>query len=209
MIPRLIILLVILALAPGAAGKRLEGLPPPDADPDSLTGQLLVATPNLHGPIFRRTVIFMLRHGPNGAMGIIINRPTETRPLTELLRNFGVDDVDGVDPDEELTVFFGGPVQRRVGLMLHSTDFALPGTLVVNRFAAATGANAALRAIAEGRGPRHALLAVGYAGWAPGQLEGELARKSWVVAPADEKFLFDTEFTTKWLRAFERRSFDL
>ena len=79
----------------------------------------------------------------------------------------------------------------------------------INRFAAATGANAVLRAIAEGRGPRHALLAVGYAGWAPGQLEGELARKSWVVAPADEKFLFDTEFATKWLRAFERRGFDL
>ncbi len=209
MIPRLIILLVILALAPGAAGKRLEGVPPPDADPDSLTGQLLVATPNLHGPIFRRTVIFMLRHGPDGAMGIIINRPTESRPLTELLRNFGVDDVDGVDPDEELTIFFGGPVQRRLGLVLHSADFTIPGTLVVNRFAAVTGANAVLRAIAEGRGPRHALLAVGYAGWAPGQLEGELARKSWVVAPADEKFLFDTEFATKWLRAFERRGFDL
>ncbi len=209
MIPRLIILLVILALAPSAAGKRLEGVPPPDADPDSLTGQLLVATPNLHGPIFRRTVIFMLRHGPDGAMGIIINRPTESRPLTELLHNFGVDDVDGVDPDEELTIFFGGPVERRLGLVLHSTDFAIPGTLAVNRFAAATGANAVLRAIAEGRGPRHALLAVGYAGWAPGQLERELARKSWVVAPADEKFLFDTEFATKWLRAFERRGFDL
>ena len=208
MIPRLIILLVILALAPGAAGKRLEG-PKPDADRDSLTGRLLVATPSLRGRIFRRTVIFMLRHGPNGAMGIIINRPTESRPLTELMQSFGIDDVDGVDPDEELTVFFGGPVQRRLGLVLHSTDFALPGTLVVNRYAAATGANAVLRAIADGRGPRHALLAVGFASWAPGQLEGELARKSWVVAPADEKFLFDTEFATKWLRAFERRGIDL
>ena len=209
MIPRLIILLVILALAPSAAGKRLEGLPKPDTKPESLAGRLLVATPNLHGPIFRRTVIFMLRHGPDGAMGIIINRPTGSRPLTELMRNFGVDDVDGVDPDEELTVFFGGPVQRRLGMVLHSTDFAVPSTLAINRFAAATGANAALRAIAEGRGPRHALLAVGYAGWAPGQLEGEMARQSWVVAPADEKLLFDTEFATKWLRAFERRGFDL
>ena len=209
MIPRLIILLVILALAPGAAGKRLEGIPRPDAEPDSLAGRLLVATPNLRGPIFRRTVIFMLHHGPDGAMGIIINRPTGSRPLTELMRNFGIDDIDGVDPDEDLTVFFGGPVQRGLGMVLHSTDFALPDTLAINRFAAATGANAALRAIAEGRGPRHALLAVGYAGWSPGQLEGELARKSWVVAPADEKFLFDTEFATKWLRAFERRGFDL
>ena len=209
MIPRLIILLVILALAPGAAGKRLDGIPKPDAEPDSLTGRLLVATPNQHGAIFRRTVIFMLRHGPDGAMGIIINRPTESRPLAELLQNFGVDDVEGVDPDEELTVFFGGPVQRGLGVVLHSTDFAVPGTMAINRFAAATGANAALRAIAEGRGPRHALLAVGYAGWAPGQLEGEMAREAWVVAQADEKFLFDTEFATKWLRAFERRGFDL
>ena len=209
MIPRLIILLVILTLAPGAAGKRLEGLPKPDTEPDSLAGRLLVATPNLRGPIFRRTVIFMLRHGPDGATGIIINRPTGSRPLTELLRSFGIDDIDGVDPDEDLTVFFGGPVQRRLGMVLHSTDFAVSSTLVVNRFAATTGANAALRAIAEGRGPRHALLAVGYAGWAPGQLEGELARQSWVVVPADKKFLFDTEFTTKWLRARERRGYDL
>ena len=209
MIPRLIILLVILTLAPGAAGKRLEGLPKPDTEPDSLAGRLLVATPNLRGPIFRRTVIFMLRHGPDGATGIIINRPTGSRPLTELLRSFGIDDIDGVDPDEDLTVFFGGPVQRRLGMVLHSTDFAVSSTLVVNRFAATTRANAVLRAIAEGRGPRHALLAVGYAGWAPGQLEGELARQSWVVAPADEKFLFDTEFTTKWLRALERRGYDL
>ena len=209
MIPRLIILLVILTLAPGAAGKRLEGLPKPDTEPDSLAGRLLVATPNLRGPIFRRTVIFMLRHGPDGATGIIINRPTGSRPLTELLRSFGIDDIDGVAPHEDLPVFFGGPVQRRLGMVLHSTDFTVSRTLVVNRFAATTGANAALRAIAEGRGPRHALLAVGYAGWAPGQLEGELARQSWVVAPADEKFLFDTEFTTKWLRALERRGYDL
>ena len=208
-IMQLIALLIVVVLAPGATGKRLEDLPPPGTGTAYLAGQLLVATPELTGPIFHRTVIFMFRHGPGGAMGIIINRPSQAVPLTELLRNFRIDDIDGVEPDDEMTVFFGGPVKRRLGMVLHSTDFATPETITINRFASATGAGAALRAIAEGRGPQRALLAVGFAGWAPGQLEQELARNSWVVAPADENFLFDTEFDTKWQRAFDRRGVDL
>jgi len=209
MITRLIVLLIVVVLAPGAAGRRLENIPPPGTGTAYLAGQLLVATPQLKGPIFHHTVIFMFRHGPGGAMGIIINRPSQAVPLTELLRNFRIDDIDGVEPDDEMTVFFGGPVKRRLGMVLHSTDFTTPETITINRFASATGAGAALRAIAEGRGPQRALLAVGFAGWAPGQLEQELARNSWVVAPADENFLFDTEFDTKWQRAFDRRGVDL
>ena len=177
-----------------------------ESDQGHLTGQLLVASANMGDPRFMRTVIYVVSHGVDGAMGLVLNRALGIAPVSVLLEGFGI--ADGEAPGE-VRVHYGGPVERGRGFVLHSSDFVGEGTVAVNGDVALSADVEILRAIAEGRGPDRSLFALGYAGWAPGQLEDEIARDDWFSVPLDLNLVFDDALDTKWDRAFGRRGIDL
>lgn len=175
----------------------------------ALVGQFLVATEALRAPAFARTVIYMVRDDANGAMGLVVNRPVRDVPVAGLLRQFGLDD-RGVTGS--VRAHYGGPVERGLGFMLHTGEYTTQGTQLIAGDIALTptpGVLTALRDIAQGAGPRRALFAVGYAGWAPGQLAGEIEQGAWITVPADEALLFDDDHTSKWDRATARRRINI
>jgi putative transcriptional regulator len=173
----------------------------------SLAGQLLVATPELQDPNFSQTVVYLVHHDQTGAMGLVLNRVLGTGPLDEMLKGLGMPSNGATDL--ELRVHYGGPVEPARGLMLHSPDYRAADTVVLSDLAALTLSPGILRDIAAGKGPRRSLFALGYAGWGPEQLEGELAAGAWVVVEPDEALLFDEQPETKWRRAFDRRGIEL
>jgi putative transcriptional regulator len=181
----------------------------PDREPaeGSLAGQLLVAAPELADPNFQETVVYLVQHDRAGAMGLVINRLLGKGPLDRMLEGLGL--APQTKSDLELRVHYGGPVEPSRALVLHSPDWRGPDTLVVSDLAALTVSPGILEDIAAGRGPERSLFALGYAGWAPGQLESELAAGAWFVVEADEILLFDEQTETKWQRAFDRRGIDL
>jgi putative transcriptional regulator len=174
--------------------------------PSSLKGQLLIATPAMRDTRFDRAVILMVRHDGDGAMGIVINRPLGEKPLAEILAALGAKDTAA---SGNVRVFLGGPVQLEVGFVIHSTDYRRPETLEVDGRLAATPSREVLRDIAVNAGPMKSLIAFGYAGWAPGQLEAELARNVWYTAQADPGLVFDDDRDKVWEHATARRTQDL
>jgi putative transcriptional regulator len=180
------------------------GLPKLDLapQPPSLAGQLLIASPRMPDPRFQRTVILMVRHGPDGALGITINRPVQELPIATLLEKLGESDTS---VEGSVQVFAGGPVQPGVGFVLHSADYKRTGTVVIDGRFAMTQSREVLRDIGNKGGPEKALVAFGYAGWAPGQLEAELDDEAWLVAPADTTLVFDAARDKVWEQAMARR----
>jgi putative transcriptional regulator len=186
----------------------LLAAPPPSGaqTPTSLAGQLLVASPSMGDPRFERTVILMVRHDKDGAFGIVINRPAGERPLAELLGMLGEKDATVAG---KVRLFGGGPVQPELGFVIHSTDYRVSGTFEITTRLAMTSSREILRDIGSGKGPRQSLIAFGYAGWGSGQLEGELKRRDWSIAPADPKLIFDEERDKVWDSAYAQRTQDL
>jgi len=174
--------------------------------PSSLKGQLLIATPAMRDTRFDRAVILMIRHDDDGAMGIVINRPLGEKPLAEILAALGAKDTAA---SGNMRLFLGGPVQPEISFVIHGTDYRRPETLGVYGRLAATPSREVLRDIAIKAGPMNSLVAFGYAGWAPGQLEAELARNVWYTAPADPGLVFDEDREKVWERASARRTQDL
>lgn len=173
---------------------------------DSLAGQLLIAAPNMPDPRFYQTVILMVRHDRDGALGIVINRPVQERSLASLLQALGSDDVPAAGT---IRIFAGGPVQPEIGFVVHSTDYHRPETLVINSRLAMTSSREILRDIALKQGPKQSLVAFGYAGWGAGQLEGELERRAWFTAPDDLGLIFEHDSAKVWDEAMKRRTQDL
>jgi putative transcriptional regulator len=200
---------LILTLVAMAAPAALFGATPPDSGATQgrfLTGQLLVASPSMGDPRFRETVIVMVRHSRDGAMGLIINRPAGEEPLTNLLHAFGD---DGGSATGSVPVYVGGPVQKELAFVLHSTDYRRTGTVDVTGDIAMTANKDIVRDIAAKTGPKKFMLVFGYAGWGPGQLEGELASNHWYTAPIDPALVFDAVRDKLWELAVERRTRDL
>jgi putative transcriptional regulator len=183
-------------------------LPAPTALPQraSLAGQLLVAAPSMGDPRFYQTVIMLVRHDRTGAMGIVVNRPLQERPLAALLEALG-EKADGAAGN--VRIFAGGPVQPELGFVLHSAEYRRADTMEIDGHVAMTSSREILRDIAANRGPKQSLVAFGYAGWAPGQLEGELVQGVWFTAPADAKLIFEEERERVWEHAVTRRTQDL
>lgn len=176
------------------------------AKASTLAGQLLVAKDELRDPRFVRSVIYLIHHDATGAMGLILNRPIAEASLSELLEQAGL---EGAGVKGEIRIHFGGPVEPGQGFVLHTTDFTIEGTKVVKDGIAVTAKPEMLRAIGTGIGPRKSLFSLGYAGWAPGQLETEIKAGAWEIVPADEELVFDEKFETKWDRAMARRTIRL
>jgi putative transcriptional regulator len=172
----------------------------------SLAGQLLIASPTIGDPRFARTVILMVQHDRNGALGIAVNVPLGERPLASLLEMLGDKEANVAGT---VRIFAGGPVQPEVGFVVHSADYRRPETIAIDGRVAATSSREIVRDIANRKGPEKTLIAFGYAGWAPGQLEGELARQGWFTAPGDPHLIFDAERDKVWDLAFARRTRDL
>jgi putative transcriptional regulator len=183
-------------------------LPAPTALPQraSLAGQLLIAAPSMGDPRFYQTVIVLVRHDRTGAMGIVVNRPLQERPLVALLETLG-EKADGAAGS--LRIFAGGPVQPELGFVLHSAEYRRADTIEIDGRLAMTPSREILRDIANNRGPKQSLVAFGYAGWAPGQLEGEFAQGVWFTTPADVKLVFEEDRERVWENALTRRTRDL
>jgi putative transcriptional regulator len=200
---------LVLAVATAAEAARSPGelTPGGQMDQEPVTGRLLVATPELDDPNFDHTIVYMVEHDGSGAMGLVLNRVLGKGPVAELLEGLGIE--GEVDPAAEIEVHYGGPVESGRGFVLHSPDYTGENTVVLSDLVALTTSLDVLSAIAAGNGPKRSLFALGYAGWAPGQLEAELAVGAWVVVEADEALLFDDQVDSKWRRALDRRGIDL
>ncbi len=174
----------------------------PDLDHD-LTGKLLIAMPGMEDPRFAGAVVLLCVHDPGQAMGLIINKPIEDITFTEMMEQLDIPRRGGVAPT--LPVCFGGPVEMRRGFVLHSSDYGPRGEdgLRISPRFAMTATLDILEDIAGGRGPHHALLALGYAGWGAGQLEAEIARNDWLTADATPELVFDNRLERKWEAAIE------
>lgn len=179
---------------------------PNSTDPGSLAGQLLIAAPTMSDPRFAHTVILMVRHDETGAFGVVINRPIGQRAIAALLEATG-----DIHPDVEgsVRVFAGGPVQPELGFVVHSAEYRRAETVDVDGRVAMTASREILRDIGHSQGPAKSLFAFGYAGWGPGQLEGEMARHNWFTAPEEPKLIFDDDRDDLWEETMARRTREL
>jgi len=184
----------------------MSAKPPPGiASELTLTGQILIAMPQMSDPRFNQSVIFLCAHTPDGAMGIILNRPLKKPRFSELLKQL---EIEPNPPSREIRLCTGGPVDNNRGFVLHSPDWLTDGSLDVDGQHVLTASMDILQAIAEGGGPEQCLLALGYAGWGPGQLDDEILQNAWLNAPADDKILFDIDHHSKWQRALAKLRID-
>jgi putative transcriptional regulator len=172
----------------------------------SLAGQLLVAAPDMGDPRFQHTVILMVQHNKDGALGIAINRPVKELPIAKLLEALGL---DSKGSEGTVRLFAGGPVQPEIGLIVHSADYHRTGTIDIDGRVAMTANPEILREIGHHEGPKQSLVAFGYAGWGPGQLEGELALGGWFTVPEDPKLVFDVDREKLWDEAMKHRTISL
>jgi putative transcriptional regulator len=187
--------------AGGAAGIARLGT----AAAMTLTGQVLIAMPAMTDPRFATSVIYVCAHTDDGAMGIVVNRPLASPSFADLLQQLAV---DPVPPARSIRLCQGGPVDHARGFVLHTADWTGDGSLRVDERMALTASLDILKAIASGGGPQQGMLALGYAGWGPGQLEQEMAQNAWLSAPADTDVLFDDQHDTKWRRALGKLKID-
>lgn len=161
-----------------------------------LTGKLLIAMPGMGDPRFERAVVFMCSHGEDGGMGLIINKPAADVHMSDLFEQLELSD-DGLGG--EARVYYGGPVEGARGFVLHSAEYTsklytmeMPGGFSM------TATLDILEDIAGGRGPEKAIMMLGYSGWGPGQLEGEIGMNGWLVAEATAELVFDLPDGDKW-----------
>lgn len=173
---------------------------------NGFVGQVLLAMPAMSDPRFERAVIYMCAHNDDGAMGIVINKPFDSINFRELL---GELDIPTTAAAENIPVHFGGPVENQRGFVLHSKEYSQSETLLVDDRVGLTATVRVLRDLASGDGPERSILALGYAGWGPGQLESEIQQNAWLTVPAREEFLFEIANDEKWERAFNSIGVDL
>ena len=177
------------------------------AESEQLTaGNLLVASNEMKDPRFFESVLYLVKHDAEGTLGLIINRPMAKGPIDDLLQGLGA---EATGSPVDIIIHYGGPVSSRQGFLLHSDDQTLESSLKSPNGIAMTSDTKMIQAIAAGAGPRQFLFAVGYAGWAPGQLEEELKANSWFVVPADKELIFGKDAAEKWRRALDKRQIRL
>ncbi|MGR3462208.1 MAG: YqgE/AlgH family protein [Roseovarius sp.] len=175
-------------------------IPPPA--PIDLTGKILIAMPGMGDPRFAHSVVYLCAHSAEGAMGLIVNKPAQDLKMCDLLEHLSI--TPGPEM-RDMPVHFGGPVEHGRGFVLHDDGYRSDiATLNVAEGFGMTATLDILEDIAQGRGPEHAILALGYAGWGPEQLESELAENGWLTCDADTGLVFDSVDTDKWETALTR-----
>jgi putative transcriptional regulator len=171
-----------------------------------LTGQLLVAMPQMLDERFAKSVIYLCAHTEDGAMGLVVNKLLENIDFPDLLDQLDLSPAPGGD---DIRVHFGGPVESGRGFVLHTSDYVQDATMVIDDQIAMTATTDILRDIAEGDGPRNSLLALGYAGWGPGQLDTEIQANGWLSVAADDTLVFGTDPDTMWKGALAKMGIDV
>ena len=166
----------------------------------NLTGQIIVSMPSLEDERFFKTVIYMCAHSSEGSMGIIINKKIDYDLYPDLLEQLGID--KPLD-NKKLFIRYGGPIESGRGFVLHSDDLIRKETLNINKGVALTSTAEFFDDLSIGKGPKNSILALGYAGWGPGQLEKEIIQNSWMSLSVDSNFLFDEEVHHKWNEAYK------
>lgn len=171
-----------------------------------LAGKFLVAMPGMGDPRFDRSVILVCAYSDEGAMGLIVNKPNPDLSFANLLDHL---DISKIPEGRDIRVHFGGPVERGRGFVLHSRDFPTgQGSMAVPGGLQMTATLDILEALAHGEGPSSALLALGYSGWGPGQLDGEILRNDWLVCDAVPELLFSADDAGKWTGALKSMGID-
>jgi putative transcriptional regulator len=172
-----------------------------------LSGQILIAMPGMGDPRFEHSVVLICAHSAEGAMGLIINKPLEDISFSGLLDQLKI---PRAQSGRDIRVHFGGPVERGRGFVLHSADWEREGegTMRVPGGLEMTATVNILEALAKGGGPGKALLALGYSGWGPGQLEAEIARNDWLTCDAPEGLVFGQDDRVKWSAALRGMGID-
>ena len=171
----------------------------------NLTGQLLVSMPSLEDERFYKTVIYMCAHSSLGSMGIIINKKIDYDLYPDLLEQLGIDKHLG---NKKLFIRYGGPVESGRGFVLHSDDIIRQETLSIDKGVALTSTSEFFEDLSKGDGPKNSILALGYSGWGPGQIEKEILSNSWMTLSVDSSFLFDDEVNNKWSKAYNLLGID-
>lgn len=171
-----------------------------------LHGKLLIAMPGMGDPRFEKSVVFMCAHSEDGALGLIVNKPSREIRFSNLLEQLGLDTAES---RSDIRVHFGGPVENERGFVLHSGDYvAESATLQVSDEFGMTATLDVLEEIARGSGPSSAILALGYSGWGPGQLESEILKNGWLTCDADPALVFGTNDEGKWEAALKSLGID-
>ena len=191
------VVLCVLTGRPAAMGAHAASYHP---------GELLVAAEGMKDPRFVESVIYLVKDDAEGTFGLVINRPLAKGPIDDLLKGMGANPQGS---NLEIAVHYGGPVSSRQGFVLHSDDVTLDDSIRVKGGIAMTSDVQIIEAIAAGKGPRQYLFALGYAGWAPGQLEVEIEKQSWFTVAADKALIFGTDAENKWRKASDKRQIPL
>jgi putative transcriptional regulator len=170
------------------------------------TGKMLIAMPGMGDPRFEHSVVYLCAHSDDGAMGLIVNKPATDIRFADLLEQLGIPVGAGL---RDIRVHFGGPVEHGRGFVLHSADYeAETGTMKVDDAVSMTATTEVLEQIAKGDGPAASMLALGYAGWGPGQLEDEIAANGWLTCDARPDILFGRANEHKWTAALKTMGID-
>ncbi len=172
---------------------------------ESLTGHFLISTPQMPDPRFQEQVIYLCAHNQEGAMGLVINNPSREITLLDVLHGANMPIPEGQLPP----VYIGGPVELDAGFILHSSEYRKGLGLEVTPEVILSRDAGVLEDISRGTGPAHYLFMLGYAGWAPGQIEAELVDNSWLTVPGDIEVLFETPDAMKWKKAAQKFGIDI
>ncbi len=170
----------------------------------NLTGQIIISMPSLQDDRFFKTVIYICAHSKEGSMGIIINKKIDYDLYPDLLEQLGIDK----PLENKLFLRYGGPVESGRGFILHSDDMVRKETLNIDNGVALTSTAEFFDDLSVGNGPKNSILALGYAGWGPGQLEAEIFHNSWMTLSVDNSFLFDEDVSKKWTQAYKLLGID-
>ena len=165
----------------------------------NLTGQILISLPNMQDERFYKSVIYLCAHSKEGSMGIIINKTLEIDMYPNLLSQLGI---DKSVKNKKIYFHYGGPVETSRGFILHTDDFVKDESLVIDSGVALTSTADFFGDLSKGQGPKISMLALGYTGWGPGQLEEEISRNGWMTAAVNSHFIFDENNSRKWEKAY-------
>ena len=171
---------------------------------ESFSNHFLISMPHMNDPIFTKSLIYMCENNPEGSLGLIINKPMISQNAADILQKTGL---EGIHPVPE--VYFGGPVNIGMGLILHDANYEIEGTLTVSKAIALTSNKQILSDLKTGRGPEQFRFSMGYAGWGQGQLEREIENGDWLLMPADADFIFSIPDSDKWQAATTQFGIDI
>lgn len=171
----------------------------------SLQGYFLISTPRMPDPRFQERLVYLCAHSEEGAMGLIVNQPTLDISFADILRSADIPVPESTLPP----VYLGGPVEMNTAFLLYSSDYTTGNQMIVSPTVSLSSDPQILKDISRQKGPEHFIFAIGYAGWAPGQLENELSVNGWLTLPAEDEVLFRTPDELKWKRAAKMYGIDI